>query len=280
MPSLRMCGHVKQIIGLSALVVLFGCAEPPPPAPVKKLYHGRTVHDFEAASLAAASYQVERGDTLYSIAFRANVDVRELAQLNNISEPYLIFPGQRLRLKAVEKSSKSVAKTSQTGYRDTKLEQKQSKPVTPKTAATPVASKPPATVISSPSNEPFAKEVQWRWPATGKVIRDFSTAEAGNKGLDIGGDRGAPIYAAAAGKVVYAGNALKGYGQLIIVKHNDDYISAYAHNQTLLVQEQQWVKQGEVIAEMGDTDAAQVMLHFEIRFRGKSVNPRHYLPRG
>lgn len=112
------------------------------------------------------------------------------------------------------------------------------------------------------------------------MIRDFSTAAAGNKGLDFAGTKGDPVYAAAAGKVVYAGNALKGYGNLIILKHNDDYITAYAHNDKLLIKEQQWVSAGDVIAEMGNTEAERVKLHFEVRFRGKSVNPRHYLPRG
>ncbi|PTB88066.1 peptidase M23, partial [Pseudidiomarina aestuarii] len=127
---------------------------------------------------------------------------------------------------------------------------------------------------------PASKDIVWRWPASGSVIREFSTTEAGNKGLDFGGAKGDSVLAAAAGKVVYAGNALKGYGNLIILKHNDDYITAYAHNSELLVKEQQWVQEGDEIAKMGDTDAESVKLHFEVRFRGKSVNPRHYLPRG
>ena len=123
------------------------------------------------------------------------------------------------------------------------------------------------------------KDIQWRWPVTGAVIEDFSLSERGNKGLDFAGNRGDPVRAAAAGKVVYVGSALRCFGQLIILKHNDDFITAYAHNDKILVQEQDWVDVGETIAEMGDSGTQRVKLHFEVRYRGKSVNPRHYLPK-
>jgi lipoprotein NlpD len=113
----------------------------------------------------------------------------------------------------------------------------------------------------------------------GKVIDSFSLTQKGNKGLDIGGKLGDEIKASANGKVVYAGQALRGYGKLIILKHNDDYLSAYAHNSKLLVKEQQYIKAGDVISKMGKTDATEVKLHFEIRHRGKSVNPMKYLPK-
>ncbi|QWA10032.1 murein hydrolase activator NlpD [Sodalis ligni] len=118
----------------------------------------------------------------------------------------------------------------------------------------------------------------WRWPTDGKIIDSFSAAEGGNKGIDISGSRGQPVKATADGRVVYAGNALRGYGNLIIIKHNDDYLSAYAHNDTMLVREQQEVKAGQSIATMGSTGTSSVRLHFEIRYKGKSVNPLRYLP--
>jgi len=118
----------------------------------------------------------------------------------------------------------------------------------------------------------------WRWPTDGKIIDNFSASEGGNKGIDIAGTRGQPIVATASGRVVYAGNALRGYGNLIIIKHNDDYLSAYAHNDTMLVREQQEVKAGQKIATMGSTGTSSVRLHFEIRYKGKSVNPLRYLP--
>jgi lipoprotein NlpD len=127
---------------------------------------------------------------------------------------------------------------------------------------------------------PFSKKVdQFQWPVNGKVIEYFSSNDQGNKGIDLAGSRGTKIKASAQGKVVYAGNALRGYGKLIIIKHNEDYLSAYAHNDQILVKEQQLINGGEYIATMGDTDANKVMLHFEIRFRGKSVNPMKYLPK-
>ena len=115
--------------------------------------------------------------------------------------------------------------------------------------------------------------------AKGKIVSYFSTKQEGNKGIDIAGQQGNKIVAAANGTVVYAGSGLRGYGKLVIIKHNDDYLSAYAHNKEILVKEQQQVKAGENIAKMGDTDADRVMLHFEVRFRGKSVNPMKYLPK-
>ncbi len=118
----------------------------------------------------------------------------------------------------------------------------------------------------------------WRWPTDGKIIDNFSASEGGNKGIDISGSRGQPILSTSGGRVVYAGNALRGYGNLIIIKHNDDYLSAYAHNDTMLVREQQEVKAGQQIATMGSTGTSSVRLHFEIRYKGKSVNPLRYLP--
>lgn len=284
-----MCGRVKQLTVLNIallLLVLSGCAQRTEPAPVTRLYKGKTIHDFEPASLSTATYTVEQGDTLYSIAFRANEDVRTLARWNNINAPYMIVPGQKLRLTATTSrtvavkptaKSQTVASVPKKEYREQQVTQNKSKPLTVKQQSEPARALPPSK--SEPAL-PASKDIVWQWPTGGRVLKEFSTAETGTKGLDIAGSRGDPIYAAAAGKVVYAGNALKGYGQLIILKHNDDYITAYAHNQQLLVKEQQWVSKGDEIAAMGDTDAERVKLHFQVRFRGKSVNPRHYLPRG
>ncbi len=285
-----MYGRANYIIIIIFFSFLAGCSAQHSPAPVKKLYQGRSIHDYERASLKQDKYQVQQGDTFYSIAFRANQDIRALAQRNNIREPYTIFPGQVIHLTSKKPATEIVAKTQNKGYVNTEVKHKsrqnnQNKPktnnqATRKPVKVATQAKPQPTPIATSAAEPYKKDLNWQWPATGNVFREFSTAATGSKGVDISGQRNDPIYAAEAGKVVYAGNALKGYGQLIILKHNDDYISAYAHNHRLLVKEQQWVKKGDEIAKMGDSDAAQVMLHFEIRFRGKSVNPRHYLPRG
>jgi len=125
-----------------------------------------------------------------------------------------------------------------------------------------------------------AKKIsKWIWPAKGRVVSVYSASMQGNKGIDIAGLKGSNIIASAAGKVVYAGSALKGYGKLLIIKHNDDFLSAYAHNDQLFVKEQQQIRQGQLIAKMGKTESKTVQLHFEIRFRGKSVNPANYLPK-
>jgi lipoprotein NlpD len=118
----------------------------------------------------------------------------------------------------------------------------------------------------------------WKWPAKGRVVNKFSSGEQGNKGIDIAGQRGQAVVSTASGSVVYSGSALRGYGNLIIVKHNDDYLSAYAHNDKLLVTEGQTVSAGQKIATMGSSGTSQVMLHFEIRYQGNSVNPERYLP--
>jgi len=144
------------------------------------------------------------------------------------------------------------------------------------TTTTTVATAPvtaPASVVSN-----SAPVSNWKWPTDGKIIDNFSSAEGGNKGIDISGSRGQAIFATANGRVVYAGNALRGYGNLIIIKHNDDYLSAYAHNDTMLVREQQEVQAGQKIATMGSTGTSSVRLHFEIRYKGKSVNPLRFLP--
>lgn len=146
--------------------------------------------------------------------------------------------------------------------------------VAPVTAPTTVSTTQP-TASSTSTSSPIST---WRWPTDGKVIENFSGAEGGNKGIDIAGSKGQAIVATADGRVVYAGNALRGYGNLIIIKHNDDYLSAYAHNDTMLVREQQEVKAGQKIATMGSTGTSSTRLHFEIRYKGKSVNPLQYLP--
>lgn len=128
---------------------------------------------------------------------------------------------------------------------------------------------------SKPKNEKISK---WLWPTKGRVIKNFSAGDQGNKGIDIAGQRGQPITSTANGTVVYSGNALRGYGNLVIIKHNDNYLSAYAHNERLLVHEGQSVKAGQKIATMGSSGTNSVRLHFEIRYQGKSVNPKRYLP--
>ena len=196
-------------------------------------------------------YTVKRGDTLSRISRLTGTSVAELARLNGIKPPYTIEIGQKIKTGS---SSKLLGKKS---TRTAK--------VTP-SSAVPQASWPPVG------------QRCWRWPTSGKVILPYSTSDGGNKGIDIAGKRGQPVYAAGAGKVVYVGNQLRGYGTLIMIKHNEDYISAYAHNDKLMVNNGQSVKIGQQIATMGSSDADSVRLHFQIRYRATAIDPLRYLP--
>ncbi|AST81367.1 TPA: peptidoglycan DD-metalloendopeptidase family protein [Citrobacter freundii] len=204
---------------------------------------------------SGAVYTVKRGDTLYRISRTTGTSVKDLARLNGISPPYTIEVGQKLKLGGSKTASAKSTKKSSS-----------------KTAAV-----RPSSSVPQSSWPPVGQRC-WQWPASGKVILPYSTAEGGNKGIDISAARGTPVYAAGAGKVVYVGNQLRGYGNLIMIKHSEDYITAYAHNDTLLVNNGQSVKAGQKIATMGSTDAASVRLHFQIRYRATAIDPQRYLP--
>ncbi len=202
-----------------------------------------------------ATAVVQRGQTVYRIATENGITALDLALWNDIPPPYTIYPGQRLRLYpggAVKPSRPATLSAS-------------SKPA-PKPAA-PVA--PP----------PAASSLGWCWPTDGNVFGSFAAGDPTRQGIDIAGKAGQPVRAAADGVVVYSGSGLVGYGELVIVKHNDQWLSAYGHNRARLVNEGQLVKAGQQIAEMGRSGAARDMLHFEIRYNGKPVDPQAYLPK-
>lgn len=293
-------------------LLLGGCAQRSEPAPVDTVYKGRTVHDYTPGSLSAQTYQVQEGDTLYSIAFRAEMDLRDIARLNNLNEPFRIQPGQILRLvsqappqsvNTVQVSSinernsvkerkdakqtdlsRTVASNSEQEHGENRTDQRHTppaasqveKPVRPVQQSTTTATTSrPETARSTSSGGP----IQWQWPSQGRIAHRFSNDTPGASGLIFSGVKGDPVTAAAAGKVVYVGSALRGFGKLIILKHNDDFITAYAHNDALMVQEQEWVEAGQQIATMGDSGADDIRLRFELRYQGSSVNPEQYLPR-
>lgn len=203
---------------------------------------------------------VVAGDTLYSIAEDIGVSYRELAEWNNIPPPYLIKPGQALQI--TRKKGRQPASQSKPRSRNTRQKPK-NKRMTARIRAT---------------SEPSAKVGAWVWPANGTILARFG-ANSANKGLDIAGKHGQPIRAAAAGQVVYTGGGLRGYGQLIIVKHNRDFLSAYAHCDRIYVEEGDVIKRGQKIAGMGGSGTDRVKLHFEIRYRGSPVDPVKYLPK-
>ena len=249
--------------------------------------------DYGPKLAVGKPYTVKRGDTLYAIAFRLGLDFRELAARNGIRAPYTINVGQVLqtskpRASTSNKSSKASDSgktvTTRSASSKTKASGVKSKPSSGKSTkssskSTKVAktTQPSKKASSSRSVEPNRPVSRWRWPSRGKVVRTFAANV--HKGIDIAGSRGDPVTATAAGKVVYAGAGVTGYGSLIIVKHNDTYLSAYGHNEQLLVSDGSVVKVGQQIATMGSSGTNSVKLHFELRRLGKPVDPLTLLPK-
>ncbi len=281
--------------------------------------HGRypDAHAHARTTIPGGSYAVKHGDTLYSIAYRNGVDFLDMAQLNGISAPYTIWPGQQLRLSPAARShatrpapasgfghapAPAVAPTApafrpvpssppSSSNAMVRTAAVPSPPMHPAVAATtsvvPVAGVPPVAPTSVPPPMPAAavapgasrqiSGVAWRWPAQGSLIKRFQAADA-IPGIEIAGNAGDPVRAAADGVVVYSGNGLVGYGELVIIKHSDTFLSAYGHNSKRLVKEGQRVTAGQPIAEMGSTGASRNELEFQIRKNGNPVDPLDYLP--
>jgi lipoprotein NlpD len=214
-----------------------------------------------------ATAVVQRGETLYRIATNNGITALDLALWNGIAPPYTIHPGQRLKLYPGS-GRRPVASTSGTGASTSRPPVARPAPASGMPPAAPVAPAPPA-----------ASSISWRWPADGQLIGRYVAGQPTQQGIDIAGQGGAPVRAAGNGVVVYSGSGLVGYGELIIIKHDDAWLSAYGHNRERLVNEGQRVSAGEQIARMGRSGAARDMLHFEIRYNGKPVDPLQYLPR-
>jgi len=226
-----------------------------------------TEKKFSERQKVTGFHIVEPGDTLFSIAWTYGWDYHELASTNSIPKPYTIYVGQKIDVSSPPEYKNTPAKAS-VG--------KSSKTVR---RAETVANK--ASVISqnTPKNQSKAAKTTWFWPHNGPIIGRFSTRNPINKGIDIAGKLRESVNAAATGTVVYAGKGLRGYGNLVIIKHNSNFLSAYAHTSQILVREKQKVKAGQKIAEIGSTGTDTVKLHFEIRRNGRPVDPLKYLPK-
>ena len=285
---MRRAGYWLLLALLSAMV-LSGCANKNRPAPVED----RSPNAARAPAKMVASadnagkpgyYSVKSGDTLIRIGMDNGQSWRDIARWNNIENPNLIETGQVLRVTPPEETGVVVRPVSSTNV--------VTSPAPANTASAPAPAsntasvRPPASAANPPNastpannlanSDSVEDTVSFQWPTRGNVLAGFD--EVKNKGIDIAGKAGDPVLAAADGKVVYAGSGLRGYGNLVILKHNNTYLTAYAHNQSLLVKEDQAIKRGQKIAEMGNSDADQVKLHFEIRRQGKPVDPAKYLP--
>ena len=255
-----MQGFSKLLLSVVLLCLLVSCATSfnrVAPGP----YHSSKYITAKKRLGTSKPYIVERGDTLYSIAFRAGRDYKDVARWNAIAPPYTIFPGQKIIL------SPAPALAPQPTHKKNNI----------KIKAQPIKheeNKKTEKKITNSSKKIL--KFSWGWPLKGKIAKNFS--QTGESGIDIAGTLGQPVTAAASGKVVYSGNGLIGYGNLIIVKHNEVFLSAYGRNRKLLVKEGDYVTQGQTIAEVGTIAGEKPSLHFEIRKKGKPVNPMLYLP--
>ncbi|MFZ4289756.1 peptidoglycan DD-metalloendopeptidase family protein [Variovorax sp. HJSM1_2] len=238
-------------------------------------------------------YTVKPGDTLIRIGLDNGQSWRDIARWNNLENPNIIEVGQVLRVvtpgatpsgdngvvtRPVTSSTVTAASAASSGAATATAAASAASAAAAANAgaASAAAAAKPAPASSAPAASAGADDVAFIWPVSGALLNGFD--EAKNKGLDLGGKAGDPVLAAADGRVVYAGAGLRGYGNLIILKHNNTFLTAYAHNQTLLVKDDQTVRKGQKVAEMGSTDADRVKLHFEIRRQGKPVDPAKYLP--
>lgn len=325
MPQIYLSEHSKKRLDIAIIFTIAmsisGCASTPHSVNIVDLRSGtQSASRTASSSCKVGFHRVSKGETLYAIAWLHSKDFRSLAKKNNIDSPYVIYPGQCLRLDVPVKSTSGqsqvaeVKATSTAENNKARIVVKTNPPVTneaeitepqvvkvvqaapaasvtknsnttskvvtltekvePKTVA-PIKKNTVKKGADSPSNQSLEN---WRWPAKGKIIAGYSTKAPVNQGIDISGKLGEPVIATAAGQVVYAGSDLAGYGQLILLKHNSSYLSAYAHNKELLVHEGDMVKAGQQIAEIGSTGTTEPKLHFQIRRNGKPVNPIGFLP--
>lgn len=307
----RAVGRLGRGLAVLLIAALAGCASSGRKAPVEdRSVAARPAGTAAGAAAASAPapeaapkplpgienagkpgyYTVKPGDTLLRVSLDSGQNWRDIARWNNLDNPNLLEVGQVLRVvppavDAAAATPRAVASNGRVEARPldaragapgaasaTAAAAPAAVPAVP--AAAPTASSTPAADTAAATRE--AGDITWVWPAAGTVVAGFE--EGRNKGLTIVGKAGDPVLAAADGRVVYAGSSLRGYGNLVIIKHNDQYLSAYAHNQVLLVKDDQAVRRGQKIAEMGSTDAERVQLHFEIRRQGKPIDPARLLP--
>jgi lipoprotein NlpD len=265
-PTLRSPRSAQWMLALiSASVLLSACTTPrTKPATVVDRSQVESVSSAAVVPTPPGYYRVKRGDTVLRIALDQGQSYRDIVRWNNLTDPNLIEVDQLLLVRppAGKMTVKPLTSAATTSAPQKNADQRMAEPAAePKIEAVKPDAPPPGIRLS--------------WPAKGKVVEDFIDGK--NKGIDIAGKLGDPIQAASDGRVVYAGNSLRGYGNLVIVKHDNTYLTAYAHNRNLLVKEGDAVRKGQKIAEMGDTDANSVRLHFELRVNGKPVDPLPFL---
>jgi len=289
----RFLKATRGLLMAVCLVLLSACSYHPP-APIEEQSDTMVKRHLNADG----TYDVRSGDTLYAIAFSYGVDTRKVAEWNGISSPYVIYPGQKLRLSAPSAGSRNsgsssgvqisaakspgqvTTKTVSSLQESTQAKSTSTKPAPVKSSPTPSATTTTKTAaVSTPPVSYSADPKSWKWPTKGRLHRTYNAGDPARNGIDIVGKEGQAITASSGGQVVYSGNGLIGYGELIIIKHSEKMLSAYAHNKVRLVKEGDQVSSGQTIAEMGRNAGNEQLLHFEIRVNGKPVNPLTYLPK-
>ena len=264
---------IQCIVMVFAVCSLLACSGHTVYAPVSEV---STIEPIPKNGL----HRVTTGETFYSVAWRYGLDYRDLAKRNYLTPPYSIHSGQIIYLKGLAPHTQQAAETKEAAPRFVPVlvpTPAPSAPVVVHNKSQTASAIAPTHTARQPvlsEREPTQAVTYWYWPARGSVIGVFSPS---NKGINIAGRNGDPVFATAAGKVVYSGNGLRGYGNLIIIKHNRVFLTAYAHNSVVSVQEGEWVKAGQKIAEIGNTGTQRTMLHFEIRRSGQPINPLVYL---
>ena len=275
----------KKISSVLALIFLVACSGAIV-VPIEDLTRAKTsvtiINGFDTtgtSSNPSTTYKVKAGDTLYAVAWRFGWDYKALAQLNNISPPYVIYVDEVIAFSpdlVTRKSTSNSAAKSVTTAQSTQVTKTTSTTVTPSPATKPAEK---TQVVSKPIKAyTGSKNLSWQWPVRGNLIKKFNPRSETSKGIDVQIAAGNPVKAAAKGQVVYAGNGIQGYGNLLIIKHNDTYLSAYAYNSQLLVSEGDLVNAGQQVALSGKGPKFAEMLHFEIRKDGKPVDPLQHLP--
>lgn len=277
--------YSRSILLCVLLVLLNACKSTTHLAPIEQM--------DQPPGIKLNYHTVSRSDTMYSIAWRYGMDYRQLASLNNIAPPYTIRVGQKINLtNDASASVRSSAYTASTGVEVVAIPD-DANTVTEVTAVSSSetglakSSEPVAKPIKTATERPVEQNAavmpsgsgHWLWPTHGRIISHYSSTDPLRKGIDLEGKSGDPVVAAQSGSVVYAGSGLAGYGELVIIKHNEQFLSAYGHNSKLLVQEGDSVKAGQKIAEVGSSGTDSDKLHFEIRLDGKPVDPLQYLPK-
>lgn len=281
--SSKNCMNVKSTSpGVNAFLYIIlsffcgiSCSNNPNQAPISSVP--------QPSNASISHHVVAKGDTLYAIAWRYNLDYKNLSKINNINPPYAISPGQIIQLHGV--ASRVTHRVSR-AQKQVPIEHSKpaakmppSKPPTPKISTSNRSEKRTVNTAVARSTSVNSGPLVWIWPVKGEVISPFNVTGKLNKGIDIAAKLGESVRAAADGEVVYAGSGLRGYGNLIIIKHRNSYLSAYAHNSKLIAKEGDVVKKREKIAEVGGSGTNAVKLHFEIRRDGVPVDPLRYLPR-